>query len=299
MKCVFLYNPNSGRKKIAKNLDFIVSELKAKYDEVFVYATKAGNDAYHYLKQNAKDIDVLVVSGGDGTLNECVSAICDSNQNLPIIYLPSGTVNDVARTLKIPLDAKKALKIVDSGQKNSYDILQVGDSYGLYVCCFGIFTETSYATPQKLKNIFGKIAYALYFLKILFKQKAQKLNIEVDQKKYEGYFSCLFAVNSKSLSGFKINKNADMNDGKVDCFLIRTKSSKIRLTDIFRLFKVYIQGIEKVKENKYIKKFNTSQIKVVAPKQISVNLDGEQKLMQNFEINVLKDKIQFFQEREK
>ena len=294
MKCLFVYNPNSGKKKILSALDEVLGFLTSKFGEVEPYATKTAMDAYGYVKENVQNYDILVVSGGDGTLNECVSAVAKTQKEIPIAYIPSGTVNDVARTLEIPTNIKKCLKVIDKSQILPYDIMNVGDEFGLYVCCLGIFTETSYATSQKVKNIFGKLAYAFHFLKIWFKQKALRLEIQIGNDKHDGYFSCFFAVNSKSLSGFNINKHADMNDGNVDLFFIRTKSEKIRLLDKLRLFKVYLRGIDKVKENKYIKKYNAPNIKISSEENLAVNLDGEKREMKSFEINVIKDKIKFF-----
>ena len=265
-----------------------------KFGDVEVYATKSAMDAYNFVSENIQSFDTLVVSGGDGTLNECVSAVAKVDKEIPIAYIPSGTVNDVARTLSIPTNIKKCLKTIDKDQILSYDIMKVGEEFGLYVCCLGIFTETSYATSQKVKNIFGKLAYAFHFLKIWFKQKALNLKIQIDEDLYEGNFSCFFAVNSKSLSGFNINKNADMNDGHVDLFFIKTKSQKIRLIDKLRLFKIYLCGMDKIKENKYIKKYNAKNIKILSEENIAVNLDGEKRVMKQFEIDVIKDKIKFY-----
>ena len=294
MKCLFVYNPNSGKKKIQGALDEVSSFLTNKYGNLETYATKGPMDAYHYLKQNLSKFDVLIVSGGDGTLNECVSAVCQCEKDIPIGYIPSGTVNDVARTLSIPRNIKKCLSVIEKDKISPHDIMKVGDEFGLYVCCLGIFTQTSYATSQKVKNILGKLAYALHFLKIWFKQKALKLKIQVGEDVHEGWFSCFFAVNSKSLSGFNINKTADMNDGNVDLFFIKTKSEKIRLIDKLRLFKVFLRGVDKVKPNAYIKKYNAPNIKIESDKKLFVNLDGEKREMESFEINVIKDKIKFY-----
>ncbi|MDD4815720.1 MAG: YegS/Rv2252/BmrU family lipid kinase [Clostridia bacterium] len=293
MKCLFIFNPKSGKGKIVKKFDYIYNQLKTFYNEVECYETKASLDAYKFLLENAKHFDVIVISGGDGTLSECVSAIAKTNTQIKIGYIPSGTVNDVAKTLKISPNIKKTLQNINLDKTTPYDLMKINDNYGIYVCCFGIFTDTSYQTSQKLKNIFGKIAYVFHILKIWFKQKAIWVDIKTKDFNYCGYCSCLFALNTKYLSGFKINKNADLNDGNIDLFFIKTKSKKIRFFDKIKLFKVYIKGFKNVEKDKNIVKLYTDNIKIKFENEVPINIDGEKKLMKNFEITVVKNKIKF------
>lgn len=293
MKCLFIFNPQSGKKKIIKKLDYIFKFLKNLYTEVECYQTKAPLDAYNFLLENAKLFDVIIISGGDGTLSECVSAIAQTNTQIKIGYIPSGTVNDVAKTLKISPNIKKALEKIKLNATTPYDLMKINNNFGNYVCCFGIFTDTSYATSQKLKNIFGKIAYAFHLIKVFFKQKATWVDMKTKEMNYCGYCSCFFALNSKYLSGFKINKNAKLSDGNIDMFFIKTKSKKIRFADKIKLFKVYIKGINGINKDKTIVKLNTNNITVNFEDETPINIDGEKKMMKSFEISVAKEKIKF------
>ncbi len=108
MKCLFLYNPNSGKGKIQRKLQLIERMLKMRYDEVTLYATKSAEDLQRKAAEGAMVYDALIFSGGDGTFNLVLGGIGERKVDLG--YLPSGTANDVARSLGIPKNVKKALK---------------------------------------------------------------------------------------------------------------------------------------------------------------------------------------------
>lgn len=102
MKCIFIYNPNSGKGKTAKKLTYIVKKLKKRYASVDVYATKAKGDLTRKVAEVAEQYDCIVFSGGDGSFNEVLRGLGD-RETLPLLgYIPGGTANDIAHSLGIP-----------------------------------------------------------------------------------------------------------------------------------------------------------------------------------------------------
>ena len=95
-----------------------------KFDEVACLATTKAGDAGLYAKEACGYYDVLVVSGGDGTVNEVINAIADMPNRPQIGYIPTGTTNDLAHSLGIPKDLKKAMKIILDGHYVNHDIFQ-------------------------------------------------------------------------------------------------------------------------------------------------------------------------------
>ena len=155
MNCIFIYNPVSGKGKIAKQLDYIVNSLKETYSQVDVYATKAAGDMARFASDAIGKYDAIVFAGGDGSFNEILQAIAKA-ENPPILgYIPSGTANDIGHTLKIPKNVKKALKIIKEGKEAKLDCMKVNDQYAMYVVCAGAFVSATYTTSQKLKNKFN------------------------------------------------------------------------------------------------------------------------------------------------
>ena len=153
MRCLFLYNPNSGKGKIQKKLPLIERMLKTRYDEVALYATRSAEDLKEKVSAGAEEYDAIVFSGGDGTFNLVLGGIGDRQVKLG--YIPSGTVNDVARSLGISKNVKKALKVIVGGRCERLDCMRAGDTYAMYIVAAGAFTGVTYSTPQKKKKRFG------------------------------------------------------------------------------------------------------------------------------------------------
>lgn len=169
MNCVFICNEKSGRSKILKYKNYILSQLKTKYDEVDYMPTQYKGNATEIVNKVFDKYDTIVVSGGDGTLNEVINALAEKDAQTTIGYIPTGTTNDVAHSLKIPKNIKKAVQIILNGKVFHHDVFKVNDKYGIYVCSTGLFCESSYATKQIDKKHYGRFAYFVYGAKEIFK----------------------------------------------------------------------------------------------------------------------------------
>ncbi len=89
---MFLYNPNSGKGKVAKKIDYVRKKLEKKYDVVDIVETTSGADLEAKAREGALNYDVILFSGGDGTFNNVLQGVGESDVTLG--YIPSGTVND-------------------------------------------------------------------------------------------------------------------------------------------------------------------------------------------------------------
>ena len=161
MRCLFLYNPVSGRGKIAKKLGRIVRALERKYGTVDTYATKGRGDMARAAAEATEKYDALVFSGGDGSFNEVVQGVAGAGRIPELGYIPCGTVNDVAHSLGIPKRLGGALKVILSGERALLDCMKINDRYAMYIVAAGAFTSATYSTPQKLKRQVGRIAYGV------------------------------------------------------------------------------------------------------------------------------------------
>ena len=270
MKALVCYNPKSGKQKLGKNIDYIKKSLDGMY-EIDVYETTGEKSLIYYLEEHAKEYDLLIVSGGDGTLNETVTGVMRGKANPKIAYVPGGTCNDVGSMLKLSKNIKSTIKLILKDQYEEMDICQVEDKYFVYVLGAGQFIDISYATPHKYKRKFGKLAYYLYALKELTMDQKLKCKIEFDGKEVEGDYYVVLALNSNHLSGFSIwRKNSiKLNDGLFDLTLIHKekKMTFLRLAD-FVLFGDYASryGIET---------YQVSKVKITSEEEAPFNIDGE------------------------
>ena len=102
-RLLFIYNPHAGKELLKPKLSDIVDIfVKAGY-EVVIYPTQAYQDAYKKVRRYpAGEYDLVVCSGGDGTIDEVVTGMMKRQEKNPIGYIPTGTTNDFANSLHIP-----------------------------------------------------------------------------------------------------------------------------------------------------------------------------------------------------
>ena len=119
---LFVYNPRAGKAQIRSNLlDIIDTFVKAGY-EVTAYPTQAPGDAVKAVKERRAGYNIVVCSGGDGTLDEVVTGMMKSEERLPVGYVPAGSTNDFANSLKIPKNMLQAADVVVNGRTFACDV---------------------------------------------------------------------------------------------------------------------------------------------------------------------------------
>ena len=295
MKCVYIYNPKSGKQKNAKIVGYVEKRLKEKFDIVDVMPTGQRGDAHRFALNACGKYDVLVVSGGDGTLNEIINAISNEENRPSIGYIPTGTTNDLAHSLKIPKNVKKAVNIILCGNHVKHDIFQVNNHYGIYVCAFGLFTESSYTASFKNKKKFGKLAYYFSGIKEIGAINKFPILLSTNVLKIEENIVLGIIANSRYVSGYKINKMANCSDGYVNVILFKENKRKgISLRMLFKILKLFLFGLTTLKNSKdcVVLKLNNFSVKLAD--NIAINLDGEKGQSGSFDFKVLKQHVNIF-----
>ena len=168
----------------------------------------------------------MVCSGGDGTLSEVVAGIMQLPQERrPAVgYIPAGSTNDFAVTLGLPSDMNCCAEVITQGNQRMLDVGRFcGNRTFAYVAAFGTFTETSYATPQRDKNLLGHNAYILHGLKELTNLRSYTMRVTVDDSIYEGDFLFGMVSNANSVGGLRhpVGIEAVLDDGLMEVLLIR------------------------------------------------------------------------------
>lgn len=270
-KLLFVVNGHSGKGQIKnKLLDIIDIMIKEGY-HVQVHTTQEREDATKVVREQAKYYDLVVCSGGDGTLDEAVTGMMQSEVRTPLGYIPAGSTNDFANSLEIPKDMIQAAKTAVLGVPFSCDVGEFNGDYFIYVAAFGSFTDVSYATSQELKNALGHVAYILEGAKRLHTIKSYHMRVEYDGNEIEGDFLLGMITNSTSVGGFKnmTGKDVKLDDGMFEVTLIHKPKNIIELNTI-------IASLTNLKdETDLIDSFRADSVKFYSEEEIPWTLDGE------------------------
>lgn len=274
IKVLAIINPTSGKGNISNYINEIKNNLIKQDMEVDIQLTKKEYNAKNIVEDYIEGVDLLLVCGGDGTLNEVVTALMEKQvHDLTVAYIPLGTTNDLARSLDIPIKDISVTKRLLQSKAKVIDIGKINNErYFCYVAAFGVFTDVSYKTSQKAKNKYGRLAYYINALKELIRIPKYKVKISFDDEELEGEFIYGGITNSESIAGFKwFNRNEiDLRDGKFECIFIRKPK---KLSGYFRLLEAFKQ--KDYSWNRDIVYIQTSNIKIEINEKVPWMVDGE------------------------
>ena len=270
-KMLFVMNPYSGMRRANKYLADIITLFNQADYEVVVHMTRGQGDATEIVKNKAKEMDLIVCCGGDGTFNETVTGILNAGADVPVGYIPAGSTNDFAASLKLSGNIMQAAQDILEGQPVPYDIGKFGDRYFSYVASFGAFTRASYTTPQSIKNALGHTAYVLEGINELSQIKNEHVRMEIDGQVVEDDFLFGAISNSTSVGGILTLSPdvVDLADGQMEILLVRAARNLTEITEC-------IQAVQSQKYNCSMNTFQSARkVRVFANPFMPWTLDGE------------------------
>ncbi|MBQ2451566.1 MAG: YegS/Rv2252/BmrU family lipid kinase [Lachnospiraceae bacterium] len=270
-KALFIVNPHAGKGLIKNHLLSILNTLTEAGYLVTTYITQSQGDAIQVTRERERDYDLVVCSGGDGTLDEIVTGMMQSGFQTKIGYIPAGSTNDFAKSLKLPSSMKKAAEIVAADNTYACDVGVFNEDVFVYVAAFGIFTEVSYGTPQELKNMLGHTAYLLEGMKQIQNIKSYHMKVTSNECVIEGDFIYGMITNSYSIGGIKniTGREVALNDGLFEVTLIRRPNNLIELN------KVLAALVSDKIDADCMYTFKTSSIVLESMEEVAWTLDGE------------------------
>jgi YegS/Rv2252/BmrU family lipid kinase len=272
-KIYFIYNPHSGKEQIGSKLNEIIRTLAEKDNELTVVPTIGYLDAMERIMNLKDGYDLVVCSGGDGTLDEVVTGMMKRpvEKRIPIGYIPAGTTNDFAKSLEIPRNMVEAARTAMLGKPFACDIGSFNDDSFVYIASFGIFTEVSYSTPQEIKNVLGHMAYILEGMKSLYNIRSYKMKVSSEEMEFEGDFLFGMVTNSKSVAGFKglVRGDVQFDDGFYEVTFIKRPKNPLEIQEI--LAALLLEEIN----TDYMYSFRTKKLTIQSETMVPWTLDGE------------------------
>jgi YegS/Rv2252/BmrU family lipid kinase len=270
-KLLLIVNPKAGTRRIGRVLPEVIEIFNRADYEVTVHITAGSGDCTQVVRSRGAQADLIVCAGGDGTFNEAVAGMMESGIDRPLGYIPCGSTNDFAISLKLPTDPVKAAQLIVDGVPLKYDVGLFGDRYFSYVASFGAFTRASYSTPQDIKNALGHTAYLLEGIQEISQIRKEHIRIELDDRIIEDDFLFGAVSNSTSMGGIVTldPRQVDMRDGKFELLLIRAPRDLIEIHEC-------VQAVSKQIYNCAMMTFvSTKKLTVHADASMPWTLDGE------------------------
>lgn len=270
-RLLFVYNPKAGKALIRNKLADIFDIFTNAGYEITVAPTRGHDDARMVVAGREDRYDLVVCSGGDGTLDEVVTGMIQSGFHTPIGYIPAGSTNDFGGSLSLPKNMLRSAEVVVGGKNFPCDIGSFNDDIFVYIAAFGLFTDVSYETGQDIKNLLGHMAYVLEGVKRLPSIRSIHVKASWEENQVEDDFIFGMITNSISVGGFKniTGKNVKLDDGLFEVTLIKLPKSPAELNEII----MSLLNRKFVSDVMYC--FHTAELTLESEEPVAWTLDGE------------------------
>lgn len=272
-KVKFIYNPFSGEKEILKYLDYLIYSYQKKSFTVIPYRLGFDRDISEAFADIDDTFDHILISGGDGTVNEVVNGMKKLNIDLPIGVIPAGTANDFAHLIGMPQSIRYSIDAILNSEVSLVDLGKANDKYFVNIFSCGLFTDVSQKTPTEYKNTFGKLAYYFTGIKELPKFKTLDLSIKSKNFNYEGSSILFFVFNGRTAGNLEVAHDSTIDDGYLDVIIIPADNILEKLSILPHLLNKnntsYPKGIIHFKTDEI-------EIDVKNSNEYTTDIDGEQ-----------------------
>ncbi len=293
-KSLLVYNPKSGNSNlILNNLDMLTTKLLERGITLTLYSI---NEKYNNLIQilRSEKYDILILSGGDGTLSRCLSEIYNEKIEFPdIAVFPTGTSNDLAKSLKLGENIEEWIENIIDGNLESVDFGLINDkTVFLSSYAGGLFTKVSYTTNKNLKKVIGKSAYHIGGIAELTNIKKFNLEMTLDTGEKIMEEAILYVIlNGRSAGGFEnIVHNADISDGKMNILIVKNIENPFDVPVV--LLDLMTNSLS---NNIHVRMLQAkSCIIEKIDEEIGISIDGEEGKNEKVEIKFIQDKLKVF-----
>ncbi|HGZ9054636.1 TPA: diacylglycerol kinase family protein [Staphylococcus aureus] len=290
---VLFYHEHSGLKNINQGIGEVTTALSSICKHLSIQLSENEGDIIKYCqeiktKNYAKDVDILFILGGDGTVNELINGVMTHDLQLPIGILPGGTFNDFTKTLNIAPNHKQASEQMISAQVGTYDVIKINNQYALNFVGLGLIVQNAENVQDGSKDIFGKLSYIGSTVKTLLNPTQFNYQLSIDDKTYSGETTMILTANGSFIGGSRIPlTDLSPQDGELNTFIFNEQSFSI-LNDIFKKrdsmnWNEITQGIEHIPGKK---------ISLTTDPAMKVDIDGEISLETPIDIEVIPNAIQ-------
>ncbi len=260
---IFIINPNSGRKqytkiekdikKVVKDYKIVISNNKTEFDKIY--------------KKYVNSYKIIVVIGGDGTVNSAAQKIYNTENKILAIY-PTGSGNGFAKELGFKKNLDTLIEDIKIGEVQNIDVLKINEQECINIAGLGFDAYVAHDFMQRKRR--GLISYVISVIKSVFTFRSFYVEIINDQFQLKEKIQMLSIANSRQFgNGAYIAPDAVPNDGMYDLILVKPFP--------FYFYPVFVIKLMTgtLKESKYIKFFSLESDTTILTDFNKFHIDGE------------------------
>lgn len=289
-RSILLYNGQAGASTPEAVIAMAVPALAAVSEKMELIQTNSPEEFRAACKELPVDVEALFVAGGDGTIHNAVQALSEVTAPPPLGIIPSGTCNDFARTLEIPMDLALAAEALIDGIIKEIDTANINNNFFLNFAGIGIITDASTNIDPQLKERYGKLSYFMSGLQSLRQTLPFPIHLKVDGVEHEENGVLALAMNGKSIGTHAFPMDSiDPSDGLLDVFIVQT-SSIAAILEWFSLSKPDVP----LEDLAHIRHYQGKKISLATEAPMDVDTDGEIYLQTPVDIEIMPKKLKMF-----
>lgn len=264
-RALLLVNPRARQgNAVEAAIDRLTAGGIAVRAETFAAGTEVADD----IVRLAGDADLVVIAGGDGTLSRSAGALLKTG--LPLGILPTGTANDLARTLNIPTDLVAAANVIVAGRRRRIDVGSVNDCTFFNVATIGLGVDLAHTLDADLKRRWGRLSYAIAAAKVMMRARPFRAWIRENGTETKVRTLQVAVGNGRFYGGGTVvEENAAIDDGHLDLYSLEFESV-LKLALMMRAFRTGGHGAWND-----VRTLKGLEFEIRTRKPRKVNADGE------------------------
>ncbi|MBX9934238.1 MAG: lipid kinase [Methylobacterium sp.] len=263
-RALLLVNPKARNGAVP--LDEIREALRA--GGITTFEPPGDPDCTAVIKRYAAECDLVILGGGDGTMNSAAPALVETG--LPLGILPLGTANDLARSLNLPLEPVAAAQMITTERPRPADLGWVNGHYYFNVASIGFSAELAGDLTAESKKRWGTLGYAIAAIRVLRRVRPFTVTIEHDGTVEKVTTIQVSVGNGRHYGGgMTVEETAQVDDGKLDFYSLEVD----HWWRLIALLPALRRGTHGRAED--VRAFHTTEIVVRTKRPRPVNTDGE------------------------
>jgi YegS/Rv2252/BmrU family lipid kinase len=277
-RALILFNPAAGQANLRAALEAAATIWRQAGWQVEMCPTEYAGHGTVLAQQAAQaGVSVVAAAGGDGTVNEVVNGIVNTNTALAV--LPIGTVNIWAREMGLPLDVRQSAQAFLTAAREQVDVGKAvspaGDRHFLLMAGIGFDAAVTAGVRSADKRWLGAIAYVKQAIVMAWQFQGIRTHLQIDGKRIRGRVLMLVIGNSQLYGGVvKITAHAVLDDGLLDVCVIKGR----RMLDApWRLLSIFVRQykLQGVWQDPQVEHYKARRVKITGKKKIPVQVDGD------------------------